>query len=68
MNPPPTGDALPAFNFLSEFLPAPGCGESFRFDPLFDFDDGAFAAGESPLFGGYDDDSCNFSIESYVSV
>ena len=63
MNPPPAGDALPAFDFLSEFLPVPNFGESFRFDRLFNFDD----AGDSPLVGGYyDDDSCSFSVESYV--
>ncbi len=61
MNPPPAGDALPAFDFLSEFLPAPDFGESFGFN-LFNFDD----AGDSPLLGGYDNDSCSFSVESYV--
>ena len=66
MNPPSTGDPLPAFNFLSEFLPAPDFGKSFRFDRLFNFDDGAFIAGNSPLVGGYDNDSCSFSVESYV--
>jgi hypothetical protein len=62
MNPPPTGDALHAFDFLSEFLPAPDFGESFGFNRLFNFDN----AGHSPLLGGYDDDSCSFSVESYV--
>ena len=65
MNPPPAGDALPAFDFLSEFLPAPDFGGSFRFDSLFGFDDAA----DSPLVGGYDDDLCSFSsVESYVRV
>ena len=64
MDPPPDGNALPAFDFLSEFLPAPDFGESFRFDMLFDFDE----PDNSPLVGGYDDDSCSFSIESFVSV
>jgi hypothetical protein len=64
MDPPPDGDALPAFDFLSEFLPPPNFGESFRFDTLFDFDE----PDNSPLVGGYDDDSCSFSIESFVSV
>jgi len=62
MDPPPAGNALPAFDFLSEFLPAPDFGESFRFDTLFDLDE----PDESPLVGGYDDESCSFSIETYV--
>jgi hypothetical protein len=61
------GDDLPAFDFLSEFLPAPNFGELFRFSGIFDFDDVAFGAVESALFGGYDDDSCSYSIDSYVS-
>jgi hypothetical protein len=62
MNHPPAGDALPAFDFLSEFLPAPNFGKSFGFNRLFNFDD----AGDSPLIGGYDNDSCSFSVKSYV--
>ena len=63
MNPPPTGDALPAFDFLSEFLPAPDFRKSFGFKSLFDFNDD----GDSLLLGGYhDNDSCSFSVESYV--
>jgi hypothetical protein len=62
MDPPPAGNALPAFDFLSEFLSAPDFGESFRFDTLFDLDE----PDESPLVGGYDDESCSFSIETYV--
>jgi hypothetical protein len=64
MNPPPAGDALPAFDFLSEFIPAPDFGKSFGFNRLFNFDD----AGDSPLFSGYDDDLCSFSVESYVRI
>ena len=55
------GGALPAFDFLSEFLPAPDFGGSFRFDRLFGFDD----AGDLPLIGGYDYDLCSFSDKSY---
>jgi hypothetical protein len=64
MDPPRAGDALPAFDFLSEFLPAPDFGESYRFNRLFNFDD----AGDLPLIGGYEDDSCSFYVESYVVI
>ena len=62
MDPPPAGNALPEFDFVSEFLPAPGFGKSFRFERLFHFNND----GDSPLVGGYDNDSCSFSFESYV--
>ncbi len=66
---PPAGDAHPAYDFLSEFLPAADFGKSFRFNRFFDFADGAFTTADSPLLGGYEDDgSCSMSVESYVSV
>ena len=63
---PPSEDPLAAFDFLSDFLPAVDFGEGFRFDQPFDFADFGEVSGGPPSYGGYDDDSCSFSVEGSV--
>ncbi len=62
MNPPSVGYALPAYDYLSEFLPAANFGESFQFE-FFDFADGAFVTADSE-----DGVSCSTSVESSAIV
>ena len=63
MNPPAAGDAIPTYDFLSEFLPDPNFGESFQLERFFDFADGAFDTADSE-----DGVSCSWSVVSYVSI
>jgi hypothetical protein len=73
MSSPPSEDPLVSLDFLLEFLPAIDFGEGFQFDEPFNFDDfgegiGVIAAGGSPSYGAYDDDSCSFSAKSSVRL
>ena len=66
MSSPPSEDPLAAFDFLSDFLPAVDFGEGFRFDQPFNFADFGGDSNGPPSYGGYDNDSCSFSVESSV--
>ena len=66
MSSSPSEDPFAAFDFLSDFLPAVDFGEGFRFDQPFNFADFGGDSDGPPSYGGYDDDSCSFSVESSV--